>query len=131
MIIHSEFRDGNVPAGYEQLRVLQEALERLPAEVEKVYMRSDTAGYQWDLLKYCAKGQNERFGVIEFAIGADVRKEFKQAVWEVAEKEWQPIRKKVPGKWEETGQEWAEVCYVPNKGAASKKRSGVSIFSDA
>ena len=121
MIIHSEFRDGNVPAGYEQLRVLQEALERLPAEVEKVYMRSDTAGYQWDLLKYCAKGQNERFGVIEFAIGADVRKEFKQAVGEVAEKEWQPIRKKVHGKWEETGQEWAEVCYVPNKGAVSKK----------
>lgn len=121
MIIHSEFRDGNVPAGYEQLRVLQAALETLPAEVEKVYMRSDTAGYQWDLLKYCAQGQNERFGVIEFAIGADVRKEFKQAALEVPEKEWKPIRKKVAGKWEDTGQEWAEVCYVPNKGAVSKK----------
>ena len=120
MIIHSEFRDGNVPAGYEQLRVLRESLEILPAEVEKVYVRSDTAGYQWDLLKYCAQGLNERFGVIEFAIGADVRKEFKQAVREVPEKEWNPLRKKVAGKWEETGQEWAEVCYVPNKGAVSK-----------
>jgi hypothetical protein len=26
LVIHTEFRDGNVPAGYEQLRVLQEAL---------------------------------------------------------------------------------------------------------
>ena len=43
MIIHSEFRDGNVPAGHEQLQVLKEALASLPAEVEKVYVRSDTA----------------------------------------------------------------------------------------
>jgi len=27
VILHSEFRDGNVPAGHEQKRVLQEALE--------------------------------------------------------------------------------------------------------
>jgi len=27
-------------------------------------MRSDTAGYQWDLLRYCAEGHNERFGVV-------------------------------------------------------------------
>ena len=50
-----------------------------------------------------------------------MRKEFKQAVLEVSEKEWKPIRKKVNGKWDDTGQEWAEVCYVPNKGAISKK----------
>ena len=29
LIVHSEFRDGNVPAGYQQLRVLTEALEHL------------------------------------------------------------------------------------------------------
>ena len=26
MVLHSEFRDGNVPAGFEQLRVFKEAL---------------------------------------------------------------------------------------------------------
>jgi hypothetical protein len=30
-------------------------------------MRSDSAGCQWDLLRYCAEGQSERFGVIDFA----------------------------------------------------------------
>jgi len=30
VVLHTEFRDGNVPAGYEQLRVFQEALEMLP-----------------------------------------------------------------------------------------------------
>ena len=43
LVVHSEFRDGNVPAGHEQLRVLDEALEHLPAGVERVLLRSDTA----------------------------------------------------------------------------------------
>ena len=30
LVVHSEFRDGNVNAGYEQLRVLKELLEQLP-----------------------------------------------------------------------------------------------------
>ena len=64
LVIHSEFRDGNVPAGFEQLRVLQEALELLPVGVEGVKLRSDTAGYQQELLKYCAEGQAPGFGVI-------------------------------------------------------------------
>ncbi len=40
----------------------------LPEGVERVFHRSDTAGYQIDLLKYCAEGKSERFGVIKFAI---------------------------------------------------------------
>ena len=67
LLIHSEFRDGNVPAGFEQLRILKESLEQLPASIEKVFIRSDSAGYQKDLLSYCAEGKNERFGIIEFA----------------------------------------------------------------
>ena len=33
-IVHSEFRDGNVPAGHQQLRVLGESLQYLPDGVE-------------------------------------------------------------------------------------------------
>ena len=51
LILHSEFRDGNVPAGYQQLRVLKEALVHVPDSIGKVLMRSDTAGYQRELLK--------------------------------------------------------------------------------
>jgi hypothetical protein len=45
-VLHTEFRDGNVPAGYEQLRVFTEALGMLPGGVSTVYLRSDTAGYK-------------------------------------------------------------------------------------
>ena len=57
LVVHSEFRDGNVNAGYEQLRVLKDSLQHLPSGVSKVMMRSDSAGYQKELLKYCAEGR--------------------------------------------------------------------------
>ena len=112
-VLHTEFRDGNVPAGYEQLRVLKDALDLLPDGVTKVFLRSDTAGYQHDLLKYCEKGEHERFGRIEFAIGADVTKEFRKAVAEV--KEWKPVMNELQGELKPTAKEWAEVCFIPNE----------------
>ena len=121
IVLYTEFRDGNVPAGFEQLRVLKEALECLPEGIDTVRLRSDTAGYQHDLLKYCATGQSDRFGVIEFAIGCNVTPEFKKAVAEQEESEWNKIYKVVNGKKQETGVEWAEVCFVPNAIGHSKK----------
>jgi hypothetical protein len=87
MIISSEYRDGNVPPGYRQLENLQASLELLPDSVKKVRLRSDSAGYQINLLKYCATGKNERFGVIEFAISSSVTDALKQAVREISDKE--------------------------------------------
>jgi len=110
----SEFRDGNVPAGFEQLRVFTEALDMLPEGVGRVSLRSDTAGYQHELLKYCEKGENTRFGRVEFAIGADVTREFKKAVAEA--EEWKAVTK--DGR--ETGKEWAEVCFIPREIAFTK-----------
>jgi hypothetical protein len=113
VILHSEFRDGNVPAGYEQLRVFQESLEALPATVTEVFLRSDSAGYQKDLLKYCAEGTSERFGTIGFAIGADVTAALRQAVADVEEQEWHTISG--------TPQQWADICFVPSWAGHSKK----------
>jgi hypothetical protein len=118
LVLHTEFRDGNVPAGYEQLRVFKEALDMLPEGVTKVCLRSDTAGYQHDLLKHCEKGENKRFGRIEFAIGTDVTKEFRKAVAEA--EGWKPVMKEVKGEIKKTGKEWAEVCFVPNEIAYTK-----------
>ncbi|MBM3120029.1 MAG: IS1380 family transposase [Chloroflexi bacterium] len=120
MVAHSEFRDGNVPANYQNLRVLKEALAVLPEGVVKVYFRGDTAANQKELLRYCAEGKSERFGVIEFAVGVDVTAEFKRAVAEVEEGEWQPLEREVDGKRVKTEQEWAEVCFVPNWTAYKK-----------
>ena len=113
LMLFSEFRDGNVPAGYDLLRPFKQALELVPAGVKKIYLRSDTAGYVVDLLKYCAEGKSERFGVIEFAVGVDVTEWYRLAVREVAEADWHHLFRVVDGKLEDTGQQWAEVCFVP------------------
>jgi hypothetical protein len=120
LVAFSELRDGNVPAGFQNLEALQKTLEVLPRGVHKVYLRSDTAAYQQDLLIYCAKGQNERFGVIEFAIGVDVTAEFRKAVGHVEEGDWQTLKREIDGRQVETGQEWSEVCFVPAWTAKSK-----------
>lgn len=115
MVLHTEFRDGNVPAGHEQLRVLKESLSLLPEGIDHVRLRSDTAGYQHALLRYCEQGEDRRFGRIEFAIGADVTLEFKKAVLtEVGQTDWKPIYRDFDGKRVRTNQEWAEVCFIPN-----------------
>lgn len=122
LLLHSEFRDGNVNAGFEQLRLFKESLNRLPTGIEKVFLRSDTAGYQQDVLQYCAQGKHERFGIIEFAISARVTGAFKLSVLEVKETNWYPIYKQdVQGNTIKTDQEWAEVCFVPAFAATSKK----------
>jgi hypothetical protein len=115
LVLHTEFRDGNVPAGHEQLRVFTHVLSLLPEGIKTVRLRSDTAGYQHDLLRYCDdKKKHPRFSRIEFAIGCDVTPEFKKAVRETDE--WHPLFDK---KGRITGQ-WAEVCFVPNKSATKK-----------
>lgn len=112
MLAHTEFRDGNVPANYDLLRVFEETLDGLPEGVQKVRLRSDAAGYSHDLLSYCEKGENERFGRIEFAVSAPVTEAFKKEVRILPPEEWKRL---------DTHREWAEVGYVPNKLAHSKK----------
>jgi hypothetical protein len=67
-MLHSEFRDGNVSAGHEQLRVLIRSLAHLPVSVARVSLRSHTAGYQEELLLCRSEGKEPRFGAIDFAI---------------------------------------------------------------
>ncbi len=129
VMLYSEFRDGNVPAGHEQLRVLKDCLRHLPAGVTKVSLRSDTAGYQEELLLYCGEGRDPRFGVIDFAIGADVTEAFRAAVLATAETAWKPLIRMVDGEPQQTDQEWAEVCYVPNWAGHSRKRAAYRFLA--
>ena len=122
-MLYSEFRDGNVPAGHEQLRVMKDCLRYLPASVTKVSLRSDTAGYQEELLLYCGEGKDPRFGVIDFAIGADVTEAFRAAVLATPESAWKPLTRIFDGQSQQTDQEYAEVCYVPAWAGHSRKRA--------
>ena len=115
LLVHSEFRDGNVNAGFEELRVLQEALNQLPEGVKQVNFRADTAGYQVDLIRYCSEGKNGRFGIIKFSIGCPVTPEFKKAVKELSEKDWQAYyHVDQEGVATVTDHEVAELNFVPN-----------------
>lgn len=116
LLVDSEFRDGNVPAGYGQLRMLRENLAALPQGVEEARLRSDTAGYQQDLLLYCGEGTDPRFGVVPFAVGADMTPALRGAVGETPLEAWQALEESA------MGQEWAEVCYVPDWVARTKRR---------
>jgi len=116
MVAYSQFRDGNVPCGFRQREALERALELLPVGIGKVRLRMDTQGYEWELLRYLAEGCNPRFGVIEFAVGADVTPELKKEVGKLGDEEWQELPRE-PGQ---VAQQWAEVCYVPNASATKK-----------
>ena len=118
IIVRTRFQAGNVPAGYEQLEELKQVLFTLPEGVEDVTLRSDSAGYQEDFIRYCAEGKNERFGVINFTISCKVAASFKQVAKAVPEEDWNPVMKETTKngvtELQETGQEWAEVNYVPD-----------------
>jgi hypothetical protein len=124
VVVGTQFRDGNVNPGYGQLEQLKGILPKLPEGIEKVQIRSDSAGYQVDLMKYCAEGRNERFGVIDFAISCPVTGEFRDAVRQIPEREWKVLKKKViVGGVEikrDSSQEWAEVSYAPQSLSSSK-----------
>jgi hypothetical protein len=112
VLVHTEFRDGNVPANYDLLRVFKEAIDGLPEAVKHVRLRADAAGYSHDLLAYCDKGDHERFGRIEFAISCPVTESFKKEVRILPPFEWKRL---------DARREWAEVGYVPCELAHSKK----------
>lgn len=116
LAVMSEFRDGNVPAGHEILRILKETLTALPAGAEKILLRMDTAGYQHDILRFCATGDGGKRGIIEFTVSCDMTAEFRKTAEKLQESEWQPLTR----EGRSTGQEWAEVIYVPNAIATGK-----------
>jgi len=121
LMLHSQFRDGNVPAGWKQLSVVKEAISHLPSSVSRVRLRSDSAGYEHALLAWLDGADNKgRLGRIEFAVSCDVSPEFRAAVLDVEEADWHSLFKEAAGERVKTGREYAEVCFVPNSIAFGK-----------
>ena len=67
------------------------------------------------------EGKDSRFGVIDFAIGADVIEAFRAAVLSTGESEWKPLIRVADGEPQHTDQGCAEVCYVPAWAGHSRK----------
>jgi Transposase DDE domain group 1 len=67
VILADEFRDGNVPAGTGNRRLVERAVAMLPPGVVRTLVRADSAAYEQDLLRWLdVKG-------IGYGISADMR----------------------------------------------------------
>jgi hypothetical protein len=113
LIVADEFRDGNVPAGCDVLRVAQQAFDALPEGTEQIYYRGDSASYQHDLLNWLREETPPGRPRAIFAISADMSRELRKQVEAV--EEWQ----KDPS---DPCRSWGEVDFVPSAPSNKKGR---------
>lgn len=109
LIVHDEFRDGNVPAGSGNVRVLENALRALPASVQQIRLRADSALYEQSVLRLC----HERG--IEYAISADMSPELRAAIAALPEAAWTTLVEEADAQ-----RQWAEVVFTPTDAAHRK-----------
>jgi hypothetical protein len=119
LIVHDEFRDGNVPAGCGNVRILERAVTALPTGVAQRFVRGDSALYEQAVLAWCeapARG-------IGYAISADMSPQLYAAITQLPEHTWQ-LERDEP----DAIREWAEVPYVPDDGDHRKDRPCVRRY---
>jgi hypothetical protein len=92
-VIGDEFRDGNVPAGMENLPLIQHGFASLPPTIQEFFFRADSASYDQAVLRWLADEEREGgpSGFIGFTISADMTKELSAACAAVPESGWARI----------------------------------------
>jgi len=105
LVLAEEFRQGNVLAGKDIKRVVDEAFDMLPAGEWKVKVRSDSAAYQQDVLDHW---QGRRW---HFAVSADMSVQLRQAIEALPADAWQIWYTEKRGMI----REWAEVPFAPSR----------------
>jgi len=85
VMLYTEFRDVNVPASYALKPVMELALSCLPKTGKPVFLRSDAAGYQIDLLKFCDDAN------IKFAVGCPISVGMRKAIGALSESAWNKL----------------------------------------
>jgi hypothetical protein len=118
LIVRDQFRDGNVPAGFEIGAFTLAAFDALPPGVEERYFRSDTAGYDQKLLR-----DLDRRGIL-FGVSADMSPALKAACKALPADAWRPLR---GADGRATDREIAEVVFVPDD-ASKLAREGERAF---
>lgn len=100
MVLADEFRDGNVPAGRELDRIVDDAYDSLPAREGgwKARVRSDSAAYDQDILGHWDKRK------WKFAVSADMTPQLRQEIDKLHLEAWQPWKVEAMGYV----REWAE-----------------------
>lgn len=91
LVVADEYRDGNVPAGMDNLRLIQRGFASLPPTVTEYYFRADSAGYDERVLKWLANPQRPDGpqGAIGFTISADMTDPLRDLCAAAPEATWQ------------------------------------------
>jgi hypothetical protein len=119
LVLWDEFRDGNVPPAYRNQAALMDAITYLNTELglTDVWVRSDAAAFQQDLLKMLATWEIAGQPCpVRFAIGYKKTDAFRAVVRTQAAAEWTPVRDQ-HGK---LLSEVTEVVFVSNREALVK-----------
>jgi hypothetical protein len=85
LVVADEYRDGNVPAGMDNLPLIRRAFATLPSTITTRYFRADSACYDERILRWLADPQRPDgpAGPIGFTISADLTEELQKACWAV------------------------------------------------
>jgi hypothetical protein len=117
VVVHDQFRDGHVPAGCGNVRVLEQAVGNLPQGITQLFLRADSALYETAVLRWCEARQ------IGYAISADMSEQLKAEILRLPEAAWQRDREEP-----DAVRSWAEVPYVPDDGDHRKDRPCVRRY---
>jgi len=117
VIVHDQFRDGHVPAGCGNLRVLQQAVGNLPQGITQLCLRADSALYETAVLRWCEEQ------TMLYAISADMSAQLQAEILRLPEAAWQ-VEREEP----DAIRSWAEVAYVPEDGDHRKARPCVRRY---
>jgi hypothetical protein len=115
-IVADEFRDGNIPAGSGNWRVLQAAMAALPPGVEQVFVRGDSALYEHEVLDGLAAAK------VGFAITADMSPALHTAIAALPESAWQTDRQEA-----DAIRQWAEVEFFPERSRSAQPHRYLAI----
>jgi hypothetical protein len=105
LVLAEEFRQGNVLAGTDIKRIVDEAFDMLPPGEWKVKVRSDSAAYQQDVLDHWHRR------MWHFAVSADMSVQLRQAIEALPADAWQTWYTEKGGMI----REWAEVPFTPSR----------------
>jgi hypothetical protein len=119
VVVAEEFRDGNVPALKDPLRVAQRGFAALPKTIQERYFRGDSACDEEELLTWLRneKRTNGPAGFIGLAVSARMNPVLREEIEGTAEEKWQPYSED-----SEAVKECAQVEYFPEETVENRYR---------
>ena len=84
-VVAVDFRDGNTPPNKDNLAFIQRCKEALPTGIRMKALRTDAAGYQEDIIRYCDAHDTR------YVIRATMSGALKSLAMEADEDAWQPL----------------------------------------